>query len=207
MYLSRLTLNRSRMALLWSSNPYRVHQRLMMACTDDLRLLFRMEDTTAGQQQILVQSHTDPNWEAAFIDFPVLASSIECKSFEPKLQAGRTYRFRLLANPTIKKTVSRDGQSKKTRQGLILEEDQRKWLERKLHTAGSELLQVQIVPRGLQHGRKNPTKQNDNQVHLAVQFEGILACREPELLKQTVERGLGSAKGYGFGLLSLARIQ
>ena len=36
-------------------------------------------------------------------------------------------------------------------------------------------------------------------------FEGVLRVADPAALASAVENGLGSAKGYGFGLLSLAR--
>lgn len=206
MYLSRLTLNRSRMAMLWCSNPYRIHQRLMIACGNDMRVLFRVEETSAGIQQIIVQSHDQPDWDTAFTDFPVLSGMIECKSIELKLEKGRSYRFRLLANPTVKKTIAQDGEAKKSRLGLISEEAQVKWLERKLAAAGSELLTVQVAPRGLQYSKKNSGKPNESQTHLAVLFEGILSTREPELLLQILKKGVGSAKGFGFGLLSLAPV-
>ena len=203
MYLSRLTLNRSRAAILWLSNPYRVHQRLKMACDGDPRLLFRIEegsDTT----HILVQSHTPPNWQAAFADLSVLAKPAEQKTFEPELQAGRAYHYRLLANPTIKKTVDTDGdQKRKIRMGIIKEEEQINWLTRKLKTAGADLIQCTIVPRGLQHSHKG-NKEGKRQTHLAVLFEGMLVVRDPLTVTKALEAGIGSAKGYGFGLLSLA---
>src|SRR5574340_784690 len=98
MYLSRLQLNTTRIATLWASNPYRVHQRLMMACDGDPRLLFRIEDTPEGGAQVLVQSHVEPNWTFAFGDFDVLRRPPEHKPFDLPLQAGRLYHFRLLAN-------------------------------------------------------------------------------------------------------------
>jgi CRISPR system Cascade subunit CasE len=42
--------------------------------------------------------------------------------------------------------------------------------------------------------------------HHAVRFEGILCVTNPEQFVATVESGIGSAKSFGFGLLSLARV-
>jgi CRISPR system Cascade subunit CasE len=42
---------------------------------------------------------------------------------------------------------------------------------------------------------------------LAVRFEGVLEVTDPDQLLQTVSEGIGSAKGFGFGLLSLARAE
>ena len=39
---------------------------------------------------------------------------------------------------------------------------------------------------------------------LAVQFDGVLQVTDPDKLVAAVETGIGSAKGFGFGLLSLA---
>jgi len=207
MYLSRLTLNHSRMAILWVSNPYRVHQRLLIAGGGDQRLLFRTEEGPDSQTQILVQTHFLPDWERAFADFPVLLKRVECKEFELKLQPGRFYRFRLLANPTVKKTVERNGEQKKTRLGLVSEDSQTAWLKRKFESAGGEIIACRIIPRGLQHSHKNPAKQENQQTHLAVLFEGVILTREPARLRQSLEAGIGSAKGFGFGLLSLAPVR
>ena len=200
MHLSRLQLNTTRAAVGWASNPYRVHRRLMMACDGDPRLLFRIEDTSEGTQ-ILVQSHIEPNWPFAFGDFAVLRCPPESKSFDLHLEAGRLYRFRLLANPTVKKK-SDDG--KPYRLGLIKEADQLAWLTRKLEDAGVKLASCVVMPRGLQHSGKNPAQDANAATHLAVLFEGALQAQDPARLRAVVESGVGSAKGYGFGLLSLA---
>jgi CRISPR system Cascade subunit CasE len=194
MYLSRLRLDITRIATLWASNPYRVHQRLMMACDGDPRLLFRIDDTSEGTQ-VLVQSHVEPNWSFAFGDFAVLRCPPEHKAFDLRLQPGRHYRFRLLANPTVKRNGNR--------LGLFKEDDQRAWLTRKLETAGAKLVGCVAAPRGLQRC-KNSAQGEQVQTHFAVLFEGVLQAQDPEQLTKTVECGIGAAKGYGFGLLSLA---
>lgn len=207
MYLSRLTINRSRIAFQWLGNPYRIHQRLMIACDGDPRLLFRVEEIDS-MTRILVQSNIQPRWEAAFADLPVLLSAPETKSFDVQLQAGRSYRFRLLANPTAKKTLPTEEEPKhKARIGLHRQEDQRAWLERKLETAGAELVDCMIVPRGLQHSRKSVKSSEGEQTHLAVLFQGILHTHDPALLQNALQSGIGSAKGFGFGLLSLAPLR
>lgn len=201
MVLSRLRLNRSRAATLWAANLYRVHQRLRMAFSAEPRLLFRVEDlpNNAGTQ-ILIQSHIQPNW-SAFEEFPVLLTPPEHKVFEPILEVGRRYRFRLLANPTVKKK-SPDG--RKVRLSLFKDDEQRTWLTRKLAEAGAKPVTFMAMPRGLQHSHKSPQKDERTQAHFAVLFEGILQVTDPAQLNEAIVNGVGSAKGYGFGLLSLA---
>jgi CRISPR system Cascade subunit CasE len=195
MYLSRLRLNRNRVTLLWVANPYHVHQRLSMGCEHDPRLLFRIEDVDA-RSQIIVQSHSKPDWDAAFAGLPVLSGLPECKSFELNLVAGARYAFRLLANPTLK----RGGK----RLGLLREVDQRTWLERKMEASGSGILTCSVIPRGMMHSRKEAASGAAAQTHLAVQFDGVLQVADPTALSAAVGAGIGAAKGFGFGLLSLA---
>jgi CRISPR system Cascade subunit CasE len=38
-----------------------------------------------------------------------------------------------------------------------------------------------------------------------IQFDGLLKVDDPVLLAKAVQAGIGSGKGFGFGLLSLAR--
>jgi CRISPR system Cascade subunit CasE len=167
-------------------------------------LLFRLEENAQGVAQIMVQSQNEPSWKITFDDFPVLLRPPECKPFLPQLMAGGSYRFRLLANPTIKKTVDHDGEQKKARLGLLNEEAQQDWLRRKIEAAGSKVLASRIQPRGFQHSRKNPAKDENQQTHLAVLFEGVLQVNDSSQLQAALEIGIGSAKGFGFGLLSLA---
>lgn len=195
MYLSRLRLNRSRAAVQWSANAYRVHQRLRMAFGDEPRLLFRIEGGGDSPVEILVQSHTPPDW-AILADLRVLAQLPEHKKIEPRVPAGRRYRFRLLANPTVK----REGQ----RLSLFGTEAQQAWLGRKLAEAGAELLGAQASPLGLQRSSKGTAKNEGVQTHFAVLFDGWLEVKDPDKLRAAVETGIGPAKGYGFGLLSLA---
>lgn len=198
LYLARLTLNRSRLALGWASNLYRVHQRLMMAYAGDPRLLFRLEEQDGSLTVILIQSQHEPNFEPAFGNFMVLDRTPEVKPFTLRLAEGDTLQFRLLANPTVK----RDG----TRHGLLQAEEQQAWLERKLGQGGAGLVGCTMQSRGLRTSKRG-TVNDENQpqpVHLAVLFEGLLVVQDPQSLANTVAKGIGSAKGFGFGLLSLA---
>ncbi len=197
MYLSRLKLNRNAITLKWVSNPYRVHQRLCMACEGDPRILFRLEQDE-NLFQILVQSHIMPDWDTAFADLHVLSASPETKRYEPILISGGLYRFRLLGNPTVK----RDGK----RMGLLREEDQEKWLTRKLQAGGMELVECLIREKGFQRSWKDADTGKLMPVHFLVLFEGVLRVLAPDVAQMTLEKGIGSGKGFGCGLLSLARL-
>ena len=208
MHLSLLEVDpRSHIARTWLGNPYRVHQRLLMAFpnADPGRVLFRIEDEWAPPR-IIVQSEAEAEWAAAFGDFAVLASPVQQKTLSIDLAAGDVLRFRLRANPT--KRLSAGCPGKKVdgpRVGLFKEEDQRAWMERKASSAGFELLFVEVRPLSTIVSRKNPAKDRARQSHLAVRFNGRLRVTDPRELEEAVRCGVGSAKAYGFGLLSLAR--
>jgi len=208
MHLSLLEVDpRSHIARTWLGNPYRVHQRLLMAFpnADPGRVLFRIEDEWAPPR-IIVQSEAEAEWAAAFGDFAVLASPVQQKTLSIDVAAGDVLQFRLRANPT--KRLSAGCPGKKVdgaRVGLFKEEDQRAWMERKASSAGFELLFVEVRPLSTIVSRKNPAKDRARQSHLAVQFNGRLRVTDPRELEEAVRCGVGSAKAYGFGLLSLAR--
>jgi hypothetical protein len=85
MHLSLLEVDsRSHIARTWLGNPYRVHQRLLMAFpnADPGRVLFRIEDEWA-LPRIIVQSEAEAEWDAAFGDFTVLASPVQQKTCLP----------------------------------------------------------------------------------------------------------------------------
>ena len=194
MYLSKITLNNSYVAKKWASNPYRVHQRICMACNHDPRVLFRMEQSD-GALVILVQSHTKPDWEKTFADLRVLAKMVEYKSFELHLQPACILQFKLAANPTVK----RNGK----RLGLLKEEEQLTWLKRKFTAVGAHLHACRVIGSGFQRSRR--TDEEYEQIHWLVLYEGLLQVTDPQAFEAAVAEGIGPAKGFGCGLLSLAQ--
>lgn len=210
MYLSRLTINDSRSAAAWLSNIYRVHQRLLISCGGDPRMLFRLEQSDETGRQILVQTHLLPDWQAAFADFRVLARPAEVKPFELQLTVGGRYHFRLLANPTQrikgKETTPELGKEDAGKRiGLYQEDQQLAWLARKGELHGFCPLKVQITRPGFLRGQKTKDGTTYPLKVLIVQFDGLLEVTDPDRLARTVEKGIGSAKSLGCGLLSLAR--
>jgi CRISPR system Cascade subunit CasE len=180
----------------WLANPYRIHQRICLAFDDPGRLLFRLEDRPRAR--LLVLSPGRPDWMRAFADFPaVLDGPPRFQPFVPHLGVGQHLRFLLRANPTVK----RDGR----RHGLFREEDQRAWFDRKALDGGFALLSVRVRGGLTQISSKGRQHAIDPQRHLAVEFEGILQVADASRFAESLRHGIGSAKAYGFGLLSIAR--
>jgi len=218
MYLSQLILNsRSREARRDAGDEYQMHSTLARLFTDapkaekerrfkeltraeKERVLFRIERyADDGLVRVLVQSYRAPDFTTLPVGYCVTPPQTR-NDYGEKLKAltpGQAVRFRLRANPTVKKQGKR--------LGLREPAQQQAWLERKLREAGAELLDCRFMPHEVTPSHKHKTFENTpRQIHLGVLFEGALRVADPAALAAAVENGLGSAKGYGFGLLSLA---
>jgi CRISPR system Cascade subunit CasE len=210
MYLSCLEIDTSGVrGRTWFGNPYRMHQRLLMAFDDGAveRLLFRLEERREPPR-VIVQSTACPDWERAFADHPVLAGTpAPPKELALQLAVGQHLRFLLFANPTRRSkqhVVARaDGRTIGKRVGLEREAEQRQWLERKGETGGFRLLDFEVRPRGQAVFRRGQSRPG-TQTHLGVEFEGVLEVVDADRFRETLAQGIGSGKAFGFGLLSIA---
>ncbi len=224
MYLSKLTLNlRSRLVQKELANRYELHRTLTRAFSahmaEEERILFRLEegDHTAGAV-LLVQSSTIPDWP--LLPERYLLFDAEVKSYSPRIHPGQVLIFRLLANPTKRINAypaegTTERESKRVR--LLKEEEHFDWLDRKAAANGFHLLGVRSArqPDVIGYSRKKHTsltadkESQEKPVQKitlqAVQFDGILEVTDPEAVISAVRKGIGPAKGFGFGLLSLAR--
>jgi len=144
-----------------------------------------------------------------------------------QLRAEQVLSFLLRANPTkrIAKAAEGDSRLKGKRVGLLREEEQIAWLIRKgqereigkpggfeilmkdIAAPSSEVRQVPLVNvrrEGKQRGRQKENGRSHETTHLSVLFDGLLRITEANAFRDTLARGIGSAKAYGFGLLSIA---
>lgn len=186
------------------ANMNGLHKRLMAAFPNgytearkDMNILFRVE-TNAGRVVIYVQSGVEPAWEQ--LDVRSFAAPPLSKNIGPtitNLKAGQLCSFRLRANPT--KRIS-NGTNASKRLGLLREDDQISWLHKKASTGGFELVAVKVSPEGF-------LKTKDHKTFLSVLFDGTLKIVDPECFVNTLQKGVGAGKAYGFGLMSLAPVK
>ena len=214
MYLSRLrfhTANREARHTL--QTPYHIHATVMRAFpkpdnlpdtpkhihSTDARVLFRREQDQhfSPWVEILVQSMKAPNWNE-------LAQSLgqafifEQKAFSIAFSPKQHLRFRLRANPV----VTRD----KKRLPIIGEVEQRAWLERQGKKHGFELADCSLFDEGKWDAHKEDENGQKHSIAISTVFyEGRLIVSDPELFSRAVAAGIGPAKGFGCGLLSVAR--
>ena len=208
MYLSCLDINTDNpIVRRWVGSPYRIHQRLYLAFAADARgdrLLFRVEEIESVTR-VIVQAQAKADWHSGFADLPALHGNPVQKEITYHFQIGQVLRFLLRANPTKRLAGTRDtGSTGGMRLGLLGEDEQRSWLERKGQTGGFRPMAYEVHSDGLstfRRGQVNPI----TQTHAVAIFEGRLVVTDPDRLLTVVRDGVGAGKAFGFGLLSLAR--
>lgn len=168
--------------------------------------LFRIDPCSSNHAVILVQSAIKPDWEYAFYNARhLLAAPPEVKSFEPRLSKGQCFRFRLVANPTRRLSKkSPDVKAESIGKRVPVPTDQFiQWLARRGKLSGFSINNdyIVIIPSYV-YVKKDKSSQGQ---HLrSVLYEGLLQITDPDAFRQTLIRGIGSGKAFGFGLLSLA---
>jgi CRISPR system Cascade subunit CasE len=205
MYLSKIHIPWQQ-----AKNSYQFHQALWRLFPGheaaDRDFLFRVEQIQNGVgTSVLLQSAIKPQWSE---HSPLLLAQRE---FVLNIQNGQCLRFRLRANPikTIKDsskgTVEKKGKTftKTVRVPLLHEEQQQSWLERKLQDF-AQLETLIIQPEPVLYFRK--VKESRSGKIQTVLFDGSLKVIDAEEFIQQITQGIGPAKAFGCGLLSIARI-
>lgn len=132
--------------------------------------------------------------------WPEAPEAWQTREITPSFLAHRHYRFQLRANPTKRENVSRK------RLPLRTPQEQADWLKRKAQQCGFAVNEdlLRIIPEGREWFRVE--KRGQSGIHHAVEFEGVLAVTDPVAFQAAFIKGLGSAKGFGFGLLALVPV-
>jgi len=196
---------------------------------DQRAFLYRLDNNVDGQSRravIIVQSHTLPDWQWCFhnaTDF--LAAHPQVRIYEPAYVSGQELRFRICLNASIKSTKYRnpvqpsesDPLSQKTqgkRIALMWDKDKSpdeaalEWFQTKIAGKGFDLHRVELIKLGWVYGFK-PVHGSEESLSHTMRFrsallEGILKVEDPILFATVISNGIGSAKAFGFGLLSVS---
>jgi CRISPR system Cascade subunit CasE len=199
MYLSRLLLTGEQFR-----NPYEIHRALWSVfpvTPDQTRdFLFRVEQRSTRQAQILMQSERQPGIETAKAQIQAY------KPLDLKLPEGVQLRFLLVANPvkTIadeQRRLDSSGTVKKCRVPLINEEAQIAWLRRKLE--GAALVSNVDIEKQLPLNFRKVGRPGKIQSYA---FKGVLQVKDTSTLKSLMQKGIGPGKAFGCGMLSLAAV-
>ena len=235
MFLTRLLLNQRNAAVRRDLADCRLlHSRLLSAFPDTAEplssarshfgLLYRVDESAAGQAFILVQSQIQPDWTALPAAYLLTAAgdngNPSCKrvdAFYDALSSDMALRFRLKANPT-RKIDTKSGPDGRRRNGkrVELRGDQmwQDWLIRKAVQHGFSVRpsvmnaspDLQIVDQGKVVGAGSSAVGAGKVTMASVLFNGHLKVTDVDLFRDALAQGIGSGKAYGFGLLSVARV-
>lgn len=190
--------------------------------------LFRIDPQPGSRAVILVQSAAKPDWDYAFHNAGyLLACNPDVRPFNPCFQSGRPLRFCILVNPVRK--VSRNSPDIK---GKPFDEKWHgkdvpvpaaklgKWLERraepewcapkgsedKQFPPGFRLVKITSIQGGYVYVNKTSEKGTGRRIRSA-RYEGVLEVTNADNFRNTLSRGIGPGKAFGFGLLSVAPVR
>lgn len=166
--------------------------------------LFRVDPQSRGRVVILVQSAVTPDWNYAFRNAQyLLAAPPEVKAFEPSLAGEQPLRFRLMVNPTRKIDTKSgpDGQRRNGKRVPVPTDELYVWLERRSGLAGFAFDKDVTTVQASYVYVKRPN--GAGQRLRSVRYDGILSVTDPVRFQETIIRGIGPGKAFGFGLLSV----
>lgn len=163
--------------------------------------LFRLDEVPTGALVHMLSRHEpqrppfcmEENWQI--------------KPVPPGFLEHDCYRFDVVCNPGRKvKAFTSDGQRKKNsrREAIIKPDEQSAWLDRKAAANGFEVLPgIRIDPTASYAFRKN----QQPGTHIGVRFSGVLRVVQRDAFCHAYNKGLGSARGFGFGMLLLSPVR
>lgn len=232
-YLSAVPINPARpYARSLLKSPTAVHDALMHGFPSspyDERTLWRWEARERGYRpRLLILSRTKPDWShiverAGWPATP--AGEPVIKDYQPVLdgvRTGRAYEFRVDANPSLNACGPRNG-PKTRRRPTLNEREDRAWLLRVADKNGFEIPLTTPEPSILgldqnveqtyaftaEHMQNTSFYQDDGKrgkrvTIVRAAFRGVLLVTDPHLFRQALMGGIGRAKAYGCGLLTLS---
>ncbi len=189
------------------ASHYEMHQfvyGLMSPSPGKDRILYRTEVLPDGLgvpiPSILIQHSPKliPSLDASGRRF----SEIESKVADLAIRSG-TFRFRLRANP-VKSVPSNNRGVRGKRRGLSNDDERKSWLISRFAKNGLEVLSMDFVPEPFVEFERKGSRTTRKIAISGVLYNGIVRVRNPKDAAVVVENGIGRARGFGYGLLSLA---
>ncbi|GLZ78349.1 type I-E CRISPR-associated protein Cas6/Cse3/CasE [Actinorhabdospora filicis] len=205
LHLTRITLNPAdRNAITDLGDLQRLHRRLMLLVPDDLGdrarqqagVLFRI-DETASRTAILIQTRAEPGVDR----IPSGYGTIEHRDISPLLEhlaVGTKVAYRITANPSKRNAIGEAAGKIRALNGAAADT----WWRDKATACGMEPGQFSTVSLPDAVAKKGPDPRRWIR-HGLRRFEGTATVTDPDALRDAVLSGIGRAKAYGAGLLSL----
>lgn len=206
--LARIRLNpHSRAVQRDLRNATDMHRTLMRLVPDGLGgsprqaagLLYRL-DVTDTFSTLLVQAATlDPT------RLPDDYGHTDVKDLTPvfnALQKGLAVRYRIVVNPVKTERLPLENKGRRGKRIALTGPDADQWWARRAPEAGLHLTTALPTLVAAVHGRGDSAAAVR---HHLVRYDGTATVTDPDALAEAVLVGIGRAKSYGAGLLSLAR--
>jgi CRISPR system Cascade subunit CasE len=214
MFLTRFQINpQRREARKLLGSPQALHAAVLASFpnlepTSCGRVLWR-NDNVGGRSLLHIASPETPdlNHLVENAGWPTV-QSWETRPYEPfldGLRQGEHFAFRLAANPVHSVRPPGEGRGKVVAHASV--EHQERWLLERQVSAGFEISSGYASGSGIliTDRRTASFRRQNAQVTLRiVTYEGLLIVSDVERLRNTLTHGIGRARGYGCGLLTLA---
>ncbi|WP_428939780.1 type I-E CRISPR-associated protein Cas6/Cse3/CasE [Fontivita pretiosa] len=184
--------------------------------------LYYIDPRPAGRVVIIVLSAIRPDWDYAFHNARHLLAAPPSgpRPLKLDIRPGARFEFRLLANPTRRPPLTKEQWKKKKLAGEHVKrprqqltwspgEDPKKvlgqWLQARAKRAGFKLVddKLRISRVGYVYIRKGSPDDKSQRLR-SVLYEGLLEVTDRDRFWRALQSGIGPAKAFGFGLLSIA---
>ncbi|MCX4744810.1 type I-E CRISPR-associated protein Cas6/Cse3/CasE [Kitasatospora sp. NBC_01287] len=235
MFLTRFRINTARTdAKRLLSSPQRLHAAVMSSFAElptheggGPRVLWRVDHNTRAEVALYVVGPHQPDLTHLVeqAGWPTLGGGWQTFDYGPfltKLTAGDTWSFRLTANP-VHSIRRKEGEPTK-RTAHLTHRHQEQWLldrqkeggfailettpERRVLPQGDEHQLIVRDQRGLDFGKTDqPGGPRRRVTIVTATYDGRLRVTDPDALRRTLTAGLGKAKAYGCGLMTLAPVR
>ncbi|MGI6085016.1 MAG: type I-E CRISPR-associated protein Cas6/Cse3/CasE [Acetivibrionales bacterium] len=218
MYLSRVALNTKRKnTMVALSSPQKIHAAVENSFPPDainkIRNLWRI-DRLGKDLFLLVLSNVKPDFTHIIEQFgwPESEQKWETRDYSillERIKTGQRWQFRLLANPvhSVKQTdkLSPHEQTKRSKiYAHVTVKQQGKWL---LDRAAKNGFSIQEGNFSVIHREVKKFRRHGKIVTLGIAtFEGILEVTDVTLFLRTLTNGIGRAKAYGCGMLTITGV-
>ncbi|MDR0917354.1 MAG: type I-E CRISPR-associated protein Cas6/Cse3/CasE [Oscillospiraceae bacterium] len=208
-YLSRVEININRRDTVRAlSSPQILHAAIagsFPATQESGRTLWRI-DTIGNHTYILLLSSAKPDFTHVVEQFgwPTSEQQWGTKDYGvllSRIAVGQTWRFRLCANPTHSERSS-DGSRGRVYAHVTVEQ-QRKWLLDRAEKHGFALDPDKF---DVMSSEQRQFRRGGGTVTIGTAvFEGLLRVTDADAFKSALVNGIGRAKAYGCGLITIER--
>lgn len=222
MFLTKFRMNpRTRGTVRLLASPQRLHAAVLAtlppdrARSDHGRVLWRLDEPTPYERTLYIVSPGRPSLEQLQSECGWSQErswrTADYQPFLSRLAPGQVWGFRLTANP-VRSVAGQRGERGKVTPHLTAAQ-QRDWLVEKAPKQGFQVRvgdpgpQLLVTRRERQSFHRGSGAGRQRATLSRVQYDGVLIVTDADLLRTTLTRGMGRAKAYGCGLLTLASLR